>query len=76
MRIESRDITTNDKCIVRIRLDKIGSAGDKSLWWVAEAFADESTKPEGMFTDEAAARSLADELSARWGVPVVVSQPV
>jgi phage head maturation protease len=75
MRIDSHDIVADGKRVARIRLDRIGNAGDKSLWWVAEAFEDETTKPEGMFTDEAAARALAQSLADQWGVPVSVSQP-
>ena len=74
MRIDST-ISTSDKPVTRIRMDKIGTAGDRSLWWVAEAFADETTKPEGMFTDRQAALELAEALSAQWNVPVVVSEP-
>jgi len=75
MRIDSDNISLDGKQVTRIRLDKIGSAGNMSLWWVAEAFSDETTKPEGMFTDEQAARDLAESLSQQWNVPVVVSEP-
>ncbi len=53
--------------------DRIGAAGERELWWVAEAFEDESTKPEGMFTDREKALALAEELASKWDVKVVVS---
>ncbi|MHB1340813.1 MAG: hypothetical protein ACYC77_02215 [Coriobacteriia bacterium] len=73
MRIDSKDISADGKRVVRIRVDRIGKAGERELWWVAEAFDDESTKPEGMFTDQPKAMALAEDLAAAWGVRVVVS---
>jgi len=69
MRIES-DISSDDKRVTAIRVDCIGSTGDRELWWVAEAFEDGSTKPEGMFTDKQEALTLAEELAGKWGVAV------
>ena len=76
MRIDSNGISTEGHKIVRVRADRIGSAADKELWWVALAFEDESTKPMGMFTDFASAKALGDELAAQWGVPAVVTNVV
>ncbi|MGB4594068.1 MAG: hypothetical protein WBI63_09910 [Coriobacteriia bacterium] len=73
MLIDSKDISANGKRVTRIRVDRIGKAGERELWWVAEAFEDESTKPEGMFTDQPQAMALAEELASRWRVEVVVS---
>ena len=73
MRIDSKDVSADGKRVVRIRVDRIGTAGERELWWVAEAFEDESTKPEGMFTDQPRAMALAEELASKWGVRVVVS---
>lgn len=74
MRIDSEEVSARDKRVVGIRMDLIGSAGEHGLWWVAEAFNDGSTKPEGMYTDRVQARALADELAAQWHVPVQVSE--
>jgi len=73
MRIESNDVTTEGKTVVRVRVDRIGAAGDRELWWVALAFQDETTKPEGMFTDKAQALELAGSLAAEWGVQVALA---
>lgn len=69
MRIES-DISSTDKRVTAIRVDRIGAAGERELWWVAEAFEDGSTKPEGMFTDKQDALTLAEQLAGTWGVSV------
>jgi len=73
VRIDSSDISSDDKRIVRVRVDRIGAAGERELWWVAEAFEDETTKPEGMFTDKQEALALAGELAEKWGVDIQVS---
>jgi len=73
MRLDSGDISTDDKRVVRVRVDRIGAAGERELWWVAEAFEDETTKPEGMFTDKQEALALAGELAGKWGVGIEVS---
>lgn len=76
MRINSQDISTDGKSVVRVRVDRIGSAGERELWWVALAFADDSTKPEGMFTDREHALELAGRLATDWDVKVVLSDAV
>ena len=73
MRIDSDNISTEGREVSRVRVDRIGSAGDRELWWVALAFSDESTKPEGMFTDRALALKLAGKLAAEWGVKVTMA---
>ncbi len=73
MRIDSSEVSPDGKRVIRVRVDRIGAAGERELWWVAEAFEDESTKPEGMFTDREKALALAEELASKWDVKVVVS---
>ena len=74
--LDSSEVSTSGKKVVRVRCDRIGRAGGRQLWWVALAFDDESTKPSGMFGDKVEARSLADQLAAEWRVPVVVTEVV
>jgi len=59
--------------VVRVRVDRIGVAGDRELWWVALAFADESTQPEGLYTDRERAMELGQSLARRHEVRLVVS---
>lgn len=62
-----------DRDIDHIRLDCISRLDDAhGLWWVAIEFRDATTKPQGMFADEAEARALAEELAHKASVPVVV----
>jgi len=72
MRLESGDIALDPASITHIRVDRIGGAGD-GLWWVAEALADGSAKPEGMFTSQADAMTLARNLSGTYRVDVRVT---
>ena len=74
--LDSSDVATSGKRIVRIRCDRIGNAGGRQLWWVALGFDDESTKPSGMFGDFNEAKRLADELASQHGVEVVVTEVV
>lgn len=74
--LDSSEVSTSGKKVVRVRCDRIGNAGGRQLWWVALAFDDESTKPSGMFGDAAEAKALADQLGAEWHVPVVVTEIV
>jgi len=74
--LDSSEVSTSGKKVVRVRCDRIGNAGGRQLWWVALAFDDESTKPSGMFGDAAEAKALADQLGAEWRVPVVVTEIV
>ncbi|PKQ36751.1 MAG: hypothetical protein CVT59_11010 [Actinobacteria bacterium HGW-Actinobacteria-1] len=73
MRITSNEVSAEGKTVVRVRVDRIGAAGDRELWWVALAFEDETTKPEGMFTDKAQALGLAGTLASEWGVQVALT---
>lgn len=72
MRIESNNIPIAGRAVERIRVDRIGTVGERELWWVALSFTDETTKPEGMFTDRAQAMELAGELAAEHNVRVTV----
>jgi hypothetical protein len=72
MRLDS-NVDVEGKRVVHVRVDRIGATGDRELWWVALAFEDESTKPEGMFTNQALATELGESLAERHGVRVVVS---
>ena len=74
--LETPDIPTEGRRVTHVRVDRIGSAGGKELWWVALAFDDESTKPSGMFTDAESADALGKQLAAQWGVEVVVTHVV
>lgn len=74
--LDSSEVSTSGKKVVRVRCDRIGNAGGRELWWVALAFDDESTKPSGMFGDFSDAKTLADELATDWGVPAVVTEVV
>lgn len=74
--LDSSEVSTSGKKVVRVRCDRIGNAGGRQLWGVALAFDDESTKPSGMFGDAAEAKALADQLGAEWRVPVVVTEIV
>ncbi len=74
--LDSPEISTEGRKVTHVRVDRIGSAGAKSLWWVALAFEDGSTKPSGMFTDRDSAHQLGSELAASWGVDVHVTHVV
>ena len=41
--LDSSNIPTDGRKVVRVRCDRIGSAGGRELWWVALAFADDTT---------------------------------
>lgn len=72
--LDSSNIPTDGKKVVRVRCDRIGNAGGRELWWVALAFADDTTKPAGMFGTLGEARELADALAAEWSVGVAVTE--
>lgn len=74
--LDSSNIPTDGRTVTHVRLDRIGNAGDKELWWVALAFEDGSTKPSGMFTDYETADGLSASLAQEWGVEVVVTRVV
>lgn len=74
--LDSSEIQTDGRKVTHVRVDRIGNAGEKELWWVALAFEDGSTKPSGMFTDYESANSLGDQLAADWGVDIVVTRVV
>ncbi len=71
--LDSSYVPTEGHKVVRVRVDRIGNAGGRELWWVALAFEDESTKPSGMFADRAEAEALGQQLAAEWGVETVVT---
>lgn len=74
--LDSSHIDADGRKITHVRVDRIGSAGEKELWWVALAFEDGSTKPSGMFTDYETARELGDRLAAEQQLEVVVTRVV
>lgn len=74
--LDTQDISTDGRRVTHIRVDRIGNAGGKELWWVALAFEDESTKPSGMFTDAESAEALGRQLAEQWGVEAVVTHVV
>lgn len=71
--LDSSHIPTDGHVVTHIRIDRIGNAGGKELWWVALSFEDGSTKPSGMFTDRGSAEDLGSTLAAEWGVERVVT---
>ena len=74
--LDASNISEEGRKVVRIRVDRIGNAGGKELWWVALAFDDESTKPQGMFSDFDSATALGQKLAAEWAVDSVVTYVV
>lgn len=74
--LDSSNVPIEGHKVTHIRVDRIGNAGGRELWWVALAFEDESTKPSGMFTDFESARSLGENLAAEWNVDAVVTHVV
>lgn len=74
--LDTPDISTEGRHVTHIRVDRIGNAGGKELWWVALSFEDGSTKPSGMFTDAGSAEALGKRLAAQWGVEVVITHVV
>lgn len=69
-------VSAEGRTVQHVRVDRIGNAGDRELWWVALQFDDGSTKPSGMYTDFDAASTLGDQLAAEWSVDVVVNHIV
>lgn len=61
-----------NQVLSHVRLDQIGGAS--GLWWVARAFSDGSTQPEGIFADHADAEAEAQQLAASLGVQVIVTR--
>jgi hypothetical protein len=56
---------------VEIRMERIGQAqGTGGLWWVAEGFADGTSKPRGLFNGRDQAEQLARNLASGAGVPL------
>ena len=74
--LDSSGVSTEGRRVTHIRVDRIGAATEGVLWWVALAFDDESTKPQGMFHGYDEAAALGAELAKRWGVEVVVTKVV
>jgi hypothetical protein len=74
MLLDETGALPTDRGIDHVRLDCISRIDDAhALWWVAIEFRDATTKPQGMFADEAEARALAENLAHQASVPVVVS---
>ena len=58
---------------VEIRLECIGQAeGTGGLWWVAEGYADGTSKPRGLFNGREQAEELAKHLADACGIPLRV----
>lgn len=74
--LDSRDISTEGHRVIHIRVDRIGAATEGGLWWVALAFDDGSTKPQGMYANYDDAAALGTELAAKWGVDMQVNKLV
>jgi hypothetical protein len=56
---------------VEIRMECIGQAqGTGGLWWVAEGFADGTSKPRGLFNGKDQAEELARKLAEGAGIPL------
>lgn len=72
MRLEASSSLYDTDSVTHVRVDKIGGTDD-GLWWVALAFADGHSKPEGMFAAQDDAMKLAAELSSSWHVEVRVT---
>lgn len=74
--LDSSDIKTEGRKVTHIRVDRIGAATESGLWWVALAFDDGSTKPQGMYANYDDAAALGAELAKQWGVEVQVTKLV
>lgn len=74
--LDSTEVSTEGHKVIHVRVDRIGNAGEKELWWVALAFEDGSTKPSGMFTDFDTANTLGSRLAGDWGVETVITHVV
>ncbi|MDZ4169773.1 MAG: hypothetical protein U1E26_08975 [Coriobacteriia bacterium] len=72
MRLETSEALYEAHSVTHVRVDKIGGTA-AGLWWVAVAFEDGSSKPEGLFTTQDEAMKLAAELAASWHVEVQVT---
>ena len=74
--LDSNDISIEGHRVIHIRVDRIGAATEGGLWWVALAFDDGSTKPQGMYANYDDAAALGAELAAKWGVEMQVNKLV
>lgn len=74
--LDSNGVTTEGHKVTHIRVDRIGAATESGLWWVALAFEDGSTKPQGMYVNYDEAAALGAELATRWSVEVQVTKLV
>jgi hypothetical protein len=74
--LDSTNISTEGHTVTHIRVDRIGAATESGLWWVALAFEDGSTKPQGMFHGYDEAAALGGKLAEQWGVEIVVTKVV
>ena len=69
-------VSAEGRKVTAVRVDRIGNAGDRELWWVALQFDDGGTKPSGMYTDYESASVLGAQLAAEWSVEIVVNRMV
>lgn len=69
-------VSADGRSVKNVRVDRIGNAGERELWWVALQFDDGSTKPSGVYTDYASASKLAAQLATEWSVEIVVNRLV
>lgn len=74
--LDTNGIQTEGHKVTHIRVDRIGAATEGGLWWVALAFDDGSSKPQGMFANYDEAAALGAELAKQWGVEVQVTKLV
>ena len=74
--LDSNGIQTEGHRVTHVRVDRIGAATEGGLWWVALAFEDGSTKPQGMYVSYDEAAALGAELASQWGVEVQVTKLV
>jgi len=74
--LDSTNVSAEGRQVIHIRVDRIGAATEGGLWWVALAFEDGSTKPQGMFHGYDEAAALGADLAKQWGVEVVVTKVV
>ena len=74
--LDSNDVQTEGHKVTHIRVDRIGAATEGGLWWVALAFEDGSSKPQGMYANYDDAAALGADLAKQWGVEMQVTKLV
>lgn len=70
------NVSAEGRTVTAVRVDRIGNAGERELWWVALQFEDGGTKPSGMYTDYESASALGTQLAAEWSVETIVNRVV